>query len=61
MADFRPQSAVSATIDGISLTEYNKIGAAASVPATTKTTIVTQAYVVGTFENLTLVSVSGEN
>lgn len=61
MADFKPQTAVSATIDGISLTEYNKIGTASNVPATTKTTIVTQAYVAGTFENLTMVSVSGED
>jgi len=61
VADFKPQTAVSATIDGISLTEYNKIGTASNVPATTKTTIVTQAYVAGTFENLTMVSVSGED
>ena len=61
MADFKPQTAVSATIEGISLTEYNKTGSAAAVPASTLTTIVTQSYVLGTFENLTLVSVSGED
>jgi hypothetical protein len=59
MADFRPQ--INATIDGISLTEYNKVGSVSNVAASTKTTIVTQSYIAGTFENLTLVSVSGED
>ena len=59
MADFRPQT--STTVDGISLTEYNKVGSVTNVAAATKTTIVTQAYVAGTFENLTIVAVSGED
>jgi hypothetical protein len=64
MADFKPSQVsgdVNATIEGISLTEYNKIGSAANVPASTLTTIVTQGFVSGTFENLTMVSVSGED
>jgi hypothetical protein len=61
MADFKPQTNVAATIEGISLTEYNKVGSVANVADSTKTTIVSQAYVAGTFENLTLVSVSGED
>jgi len=61
MADFKPQTQVNATIEGISLTDYNKVGSVSNVVDTTKTTIVSQAYVAGTFENLTLVSVSGEN
>jgi hypothetical protein len=60
MADFRPSQA-SVTVDGISLTEYNKTGGATNVAATTKTTLITQAYIAGTFENLTQVSVSGED
>jgi hypothetical protein len=61
MADFKPQTQVSATIEGISLTEYNKVGSVSNVAENTKTTIVSQVYVAGTFENLTLVSVSGED
>jgi len=61
MADFKPQTQTSTTIEGISLTEYNKVGSVANVPVSTKTTILTQAYVSGTFENLTIVSVSGED
>ena len=60
MADFRPSQA-SVTVDGISLTEYNVTGGVTNVPATTKTTLLSQAYVAGTFENLTTVSVSGED
>jgi hypothetical protein len=61
MADFKPQTQTSTTIEGISLTEYNKVGSVTNVAATTKTTILTQAFVSGTFENLTMVSVSGED
>jgi hypothetical protein len=61
VADFKPQTQVSATIEGISLTEYNTTGSASNVPDNTLTTILTQAYVAGTFQNLTLVSVSGED
>ena len=66
MADFKPSQIsgdvdATATIEGISLTEYNKVGSVSNVAEATKTTIVSQAYVAGTFENLTLVSVSGED
>jgi len=61
MADFKPQTQTTTTIEGISLTEFNVTGSATNVVDSTKTTIVSQAYVAGTFENLTLVSVSGEN
>ena len=61
MADFKPQTQTMTTIEGISLTEFNVTGSATNVVDSTKTTIVSQAYVAGTFENLTLVSVSGEN
>ena len=61
MADFKPQTQTSTTIEGISLTEYNKVGSVSNVAASTKTTLLTQAFVAGTFENLTMVSVSGED
>lgn len=66
MADFKPSQIsgdvdATATIEGISLTKYSKVGSVTNVAATTKTTIVSQAYVLGTFENLTEVSVSGED
>jgi len=61
VADFKPQTQTTTTIEGISLTEFNVTGSATNVVDSTKTTIVSQAYVAGTFENLTLVSVSGEN
>lgn len=61
MADFKPQTQVAATIEGISLTEFNVTGSAINVPDNTLTTIVSQAFVVGTFQNLTMVSVSGED
>jgi hypothetical protein len=66
MADFKPSQIsgdvdATATIEGISLTDYSKVGSVSNVAESTKTTIVSQAYVAGTFENLTLVSVSGED
>lgn len=60
MADFRP-SGGDVTVAGISLTEFNVTGSVANVTDNTKTTILTQAFVSGTFKNLTLVSVSGED
>jgi hypothetical protein len=60
MADFRPSQA-SVTVDGISLTDFNVTGSVTNVAASTKTTILTQAYSAGVFENLTQVSVSGED
>jgi hypothetical protein len=60
MADFRPSKA-EVTVEGISLTQFNVTGSATNVVDNTKTTILTQAYVAGTFENLTQVSVSGED
>ena len=61
MADFKPQTQTTTTISGISLTEFNKVGSVSNVVDSTKTTIVSQAYVAGTFENLTIVSTSGED
>jgi len=57
MSDFRPQ--ISATIDGISLTKFNSTGTVSSVPDTTVTTVHTQSFVAGTFENMVIVSCSG--
>jgi len=48
-------------VQGISITTFNKTGAVANVPDATKTTILTQAFVSGTFEKLVLASVSGED
>jgi len=66
MSDFKPSQIsgdvdATATIEGISLTKYSKVGSVTNVADNTKTTIVTQSYVAGTFENLTEVSVSGED
>jgi hypothetical protein len=46
-------------VEGISVTNFNTNAAVTNVVDATKTTILTQAYVATTFENLVLVSVSG--
>jgi hypothetical protein len=56
-----PTDPVYVIVDGISVTEYNIPGSVPNVPASTKTTIVSQAFVLGTFENLVIGSVSGED
>jgi len=72
MVDFKPSlitgdvnasidSTVPVNVEGISLTKYRKQGAVTDIPHTTRTTIVTQSFVAGTFENLVLVSCSGED
>lgn len=48
-------------VQGISVIAYNKAGSVAAVPDTTKTTILTQSYVAGTIENVSIISVSGED
>ena len=50
---------VNATIDGISLTEYSKLGSVTGIADNTRTTIVSQAYVLNTFHNLVIMAVSG--
>jgi len=50
---------VNATIEGISLTDFSKIGSIAGISDNTRTTIVSQAFVLGLFENLVILSVSG--
>jgi len=47
-------------VQGISVITYNNNGAVTNIPDNTKTTILTQSYVAGTFENLVIVSVSGD-
>lgn len=72
MVDFKPSlitgdvnasidSTVPVNVEGISLTKYRVHGAVTDIPHTTKTTILTQSFVAGTFENLVLVSCSGED
>jgi hypothetical protein len=58
MADFKPQTQTSTTISGISLTKFNSTGSASMLDSVV-TTIHTQVYVTGSFENLTLVTASG--
>lgn len=50
---------VNATIDGISLTEFRKQGTVTGIADNVRTTIVSQAYVLNTFHNLVILSVSG--
>jgi len=64
MSDFKPSQIsgdvdATATIEGISLTKFSSTGVASNVPDTTTTTVHTQSYVAGTFENLVIVSCSG--
>jgi len=51
---------IHATIDGVSLINFVTGGTAVNVPATTKTTILTATYS-ATFNNIALVSVSGQD
>lgn len=48
-------------VDGISVTNFSVYGFVLNVPDNTVTTILTQSYVANTFENLVMVSVSGED
>lgn len=48
-------------VEGISIIKFNTNGSVTNIPASTKTTILTQAYVAGVFENLVIASVSGTN
>lgn len=50
---------VNATIDGIALTDFIKSGSITGIADNTRTTIVSQIYVVGSFHNLVIMSVSG--
>jgi len=70
MVDFKPSlitgdidatvtGTVPVVVEGISVVTYNINGSVPNVPDTTKTTILTQAYVASTFENLVMISVSG--
>ena len=70
MPDFRPSritgdidanisGTVPVVVEGISVITYNTNGAVTNVADNVKTTILTQAYVATTFENLVMVSVSG--
>ena len=52
---------INATIEGISLTNFSKIGSLTSIAASTKSTIVSQVYILGTLENIAMLSVSGTN
>ena len=50
---------VNATIEGISLTNFHKLGSLTNLAPSTKTTIVTQVFILGTLENVAMLSVSG--
>ena len=48
-------------VQGISIITFNKPAAIVAIAPGTKTTIVSQVYIAGTFENVPMVSVSGTN
>jgi hypothetical protein len=50
---------INATIEGISLTNFNLLASIVNIAPSVKTTIVSQVYVLGTFENVAMLSVSG--
>lgn len=52
---------VNVIVEGISIVTFNKPGTLAAHPPSTKSTIVSQVFTVGTFENLVEISVSGTN
>jgi hypothetical protein len=54
-----PANPLYVVVDGISVVTFNTVGSVTNVPVTTKTTILTQAFVATTFENLVMISVSG--
>ena len=56
-----PGNPLNVQVDGISVTKFNSSGTVSNVVDTTKTTILSQAFVSGTFENLVIISVSGED
>lgn len=57
-ADFKPQTQTSSFIEGISLTKFVSTGSTSMLDSVVAT-VHTQAYVSGSFENLTLVHASG--
>jgi hypothetical protein len=48
-------------VEGISIINFNKIGSITGIAPSTKTTIVSQVFSGGVFENISIVSVSGTN
>jgi hypothetical protein len=48
-------------VEGIALTSFNTPGSLTGLADNTKTTIVSQAFVAGTFENAVLISASGDD
>ena len=56
-----PNDPLTTVVDGISVTNFNTSATVSNVVESTKTTILTQAFVAGVFENLVIVSVSGED
>ena len=55
-----PDDPVYVVVEGISIVTYNKTGSATNVPTTTKTTILSDSFQAGTFENAVVISVSGD-
>jgi len=56
-----PTDPLSVIVEGISLTNFETHASVSNVADNTKTTILTQAFVAGTFENLVIISVSGDD
>ncbi|MHA2066716.1 MAG: hypothetical protein ACXABY_20280 [Candidatus Thorarchaeota archaeon] len=56
-----PANPLDVEVQGISIINFNTSATVSNVADNTKTTILTQAYVAGSFENLVIVSVSGED
>jgi hypothetical protein len=48
-------------VDGISVINFNVSGSILAIAPSTKTTIVSQVFIASTFENVSIVSVSGTN
>ena len=70
MPNFRPSrirgsveidSTTPVTIEGISLTNFNVNAGVTAIADNVKTTILTQSFVANTFENLVIISVSGDD
>jgi len=61
-ADFKPQisGSVTATVAGMALSSYKASGGASNVPAVTITTVATATYS-ATFNNISVISVSGQD
>ena len=52
---------VNAVIEGISLTNFNVNAGITNIASATKTTILTQSFILGIFQNLAMISVSGDD